>query len=101
MGNERRGAFVGADAEHPASGTAILSDTDVRFENYEAGEAPDPKVYLTKDGDITSGVALGPLRQNNGTFSMDVPSGTDVSGYNTVTVHCGEFNVGLSSALVS
>ena len=101
MENERNGTFIGADDEHPASGTAILKENVLQFSEYEAGDAPDPKVYLTKDGDVASGVALGDLPKGSKSFELEIPEGTQTSEFNTVTVHCGEFNVGLSSAQLS
>ena len=98
MSNERKGNFTGADAEHPASGTAILKENVVQFSEYEAGDAPDPKVYLTKNGDVQGGVALGDLPKGSKSFDLTIPEGTHTSEFDTVTVHCGEFNVGLSSA---
>jgi hypothetical protein len=98
MADVRKGQFVGADAEHPASGDAILSASKVDFQNYDASDAPDPVVYLTTDGDISTGMALGPLPQGSRDFSLAVPAGEDTTQFNTVSVHCREFNVGLASA---
>jgi hypothetical protein len=38
-------------------------------------------------------VELGPLKATDGTYNMDVPSGTDVSGLRSVVIWCKQFAV--------
>lgn len=97
----RQGTFVGADAVvHKAEGTAKLIRTSanevvVRFEDdFAASNGPDLYVWLVRDGDVKNGyVDLGKLKGNVGSQNYVVPSGTNLSQYNSVIIWCKAFSV--------
>jgi len=103
--------------EHDTTGTVKLirlvdGALVVRVENLETSNGPDLKVWLTaapviagRDGwgvfDDGRYVDLGSLKGNKGTANYPVPTGTDVSGLNSVSIWCDRFNVSFGAAELS
>jgi len=94
------GTFTGADDFHFGSGTARLIEASpgawiVRFEDFSVRNGPDLYVYLSPDpaGYADGVVELGALKATDGTYNMDVPAGTDVSGVHSVVIWCKQFAV--------
>lgn len=103
----RKGAFQ--NLNYMTSGTATLQEKDgqsfVVFEDdFETPNGPDLVVYLTKNtgpterNDIRAGVQLGKLKSIKGKQVYAIPPGTDVAGFNSVSIHCRAFNVPWSYA---
>ena len=103
-----RGEFHGQS--HEGSGTALLvrlpdDRVIVRFEDLNVENGPDLRVYLSAaEADapehefIADFVDLGALKGNIGNQNYDVPAGTDLDRYRSVTVWCREFSVGFAAA---
>jgi len=98
------GQFTGVgDGIHDAEGIVkhiSLEDGRqfVRFENFKVTNGPDLFVYLATDKSASDFVDLGRLKANNGNQNYQIPSGTDLSKYNTVVIWCKAFSVLFGSA---
>jgi len=91
------------------SGSATLQTKDgtsfvVFGEDFSTPNGPDIVVYLTKNSgdttrdDIKAGLVLEKLKSTSGKQVYSIPAGTDVSQYNSVSLHCRAFNVPWSYA---
>lgn len=91
------------------SGSATLETKDgssfvVFGEDFSTPNGPDIVVYLTKNtggttrDDVKAGLVLEKLKSTAGKQVYSVPAGTDVSQYNSVSLHCRAFNVPWSYA---
>jgi hypothetical protein len=98
------GQFMGVgDGIHDAEGIAKQISLEdgrqfVRFENFKVTNGPDLFVYLATDKSASDFVDLGKLKANNGNQNYQIPSGTDLSKYNTVVIWCKAFSVLFGSA---
>lgn len=98
------GNFVGVnDGIHNAEGIAKVISLQqgsniLRLENFKATNGPDLYVYLGTDKGASDFVSLGRLKGNIGNQNYDIPSGTDLSKYNTVLIWCRAFSVLFGSA---
>jgi hypothetical protein len=108
MPNEiRTGSFVGVgDGIHNAEGTTkvfLLQDGNsiLRLENLHVTNGPDLYVYLSPDKSASDFVNIGKLKANNGNQNYEIPTGTDLSKYNTVLIWCRPFSVLFGSAELS
>jgi hypothetical protein len=90
--------------EYQTRGDVILGqlaeNTIVILQSSFATEpGPDLHVYLTKNTtatsreDIKEAVEIGKLEQYNGYQVFIVPANTNLNEFNSITVHCKEFNV--------
>jgi len=102
------GTFTGADDFHFGSGKALLVETApdtyvLRFEDFSVQNGPDLFVYLSpsSDGYASGSLELGTLKATDGAFNYELPSGTDVSGFQSVVVWCKAFSVQFASAPIS
>ena len=101
------GNFVDAgDGFHKAEGIAKvinLADgrTFLRLENLKTTNGPDLYVYLSVGKDALDIVNLGRLKGNIGNQNYEIPSGTDLSKYNTVLIWCKAFSTLFGSAKLS
>lgn len=101
------GNFVGAgDGFHNVEGVAkviSLSDgkTFLRMENLKATNGPDLYVYLSTDVNTSDIVNLGRLKGNIGNQNYEIPTGTDLSKYDTVLIWCKAFSTLFGSAKLS
>jgi len=105
---EASGSFV--DRSHPATGVAqVLGDGTgqrfLRFEGFETDNGPDLNVYLsTAAPDAPAGefdddfVDLGDLKGNIGPQNYEIPTGVDLSQYQTVVIWCVRFGVAFGAA---
>jgi len=105
---EASGSFV--DRSHPAAGVAqVLGDGTgqrfLRFEEFETDNGPDLNVYLsTAAPDAPAGefdddfVDLGDLKGNIGPQNYEIPTGVDLSHYQTVVIWCVRFGVAFGAA---
>ncbi|WP_261377823.1 DM13 domain-containing protein [Candidatus Nitrosocosmicus arcticus] len=94
------GSFIGVnDGIHNAEGTAKvvpLQQVDsniLRLENLKVTNGPDLYVYLSTDKSASDIVNLGKLKANNGNQNYNIPTGTDLSKYDTVLIWCKAFSV--------
>jgi hypothetical protein len=94
------GSFIGVnDGIHNAEGTAKVvplqqvNSNILRLENLKVTNGPDLYVYLSTDKSASDFVNLGNLKANNGNQNYDIPTGTDLSKYDTVLIWCKAFSV--------
>jgi hypothetical protein len=100
---EISGNFVGVgDGIHDASGLAKVIPVDgsnvLRLEDFMSTNGPDLYVYLSTDKQASDFIDLGRLKGNIGNQNYDIPTGTDLSKYDTVLIWCKQFSVLFGSA---
>jgi hypothetical protein len=98
---------------HQTSGRAtIYKEADgklvLRLTNFKTSNGPDVHVILVavKDAEDdanflksdTARVELGKLKGNEGDQNYDVPAGTDLTKYQTVSIYCERFNANFGAA---
>jgi electron transfer DM13 len=98
---------------HSTSGRAtIYKEEDgkliLRLTNFKTSNGPDVHVILVaaKDADDdanflksdTQRVELGKLKGNEGDQNYEVPAGTDLSKFQTVSIYCERFNANFGAA---
>ncbi|MED1203496.1 DM13 domain-containing protein [Heyndrickxia acidicola] len=85
------GQFKG-DNQKNVSGTATVTNTTLKLSNFKTSEGPDLHVYLTKDGDATTGKSISKIDLKNPeqTFSLN---GVNPKEYNTVIIYCNKAHV--------
>lgn len=97
------GMFQGLKG-HEAKGKAeVISVGDIsflRFEDFEVTNGPDLHVYMTKNGDVGSGIDLGKLKGSIGNQNYAI-GGINTDVYNTVVIYCQPFHVYFASAKLS
>ena len=69
--------------------------------NEEKYNGPDLYVYLSVGKDTSDIVNLGRLKGNIGNQNYEIPTGTDLSKYNTVLIWCKAFSTLFGSAKLS
>jgi hypothetical protein len=101
------GNFIDAgDGFHKAEGVAKVIDltdgrTFLRLENLKTTNGPDLYVYLSTGKDASDIVNLGRLKGNIGNQNYEIPTGTDLSKYDTVLIWCKAFSTLFGSAQLS
>ncbi len=89
---------------HQATGKAeVITVGDIsflRFEDFEVTNGPDLHVYMTKKGDVDTGIDLGKLKGNKGAQNYEL-SGINTDVYDTVIIYCQPFHVYFASATLS
>ena len=97
------GMFQGLKG-HEAKGKAeVISVGDIsflRFEDFEVTNGPDLHVYMTKNGDVDSGIDLGNLKGSKGNQNYALGE-INADVYNTVVIYCQPFHVYFASAKLS
>ena len=97
------GMFQGLKG-HEAKGKAeVISVGDIsflRFEDFEVTNGPDLHVYMTKNGDVDSGIDLGNLKGSKGNQNYALGE-INADIYNTVVIYCQPFHVYFASAKLS
>jgi hypothetical protein len=98
---------------HSTSGRAtIYQDKDgrliLRLTNFKTSNGPDVHVILIAATDAdddanflkgnTERVELGKLKGNEGDQNYAIPSGTDLSKFQTVSIYCERFNANFGAA---
>jgi hypothetical protein len=98
---------------HNTSGRAtIYREADgrllLRLTNFKTSNGPDVHVVLiaAKDADddanflksSTEKLELGPLKGNEGDQNYNIPSGTDLKKFQTVSIYCERFNANFGAA---
>lgn len=107
----KTGSFHGK--VHSTSGRAtIYQEGDgklvLRLTNFKTSNGPDVHVILiaAKDADdnanflksSTERIELGSLKGNEGDQNYDIPRGTDLSKFQTVSIYCERFNANFGAA---
>lgn len=99
------GSFIDADNFHKTSGEAkIIQSEDkkyLRFENFEATNGPDLKVYLSNDLQASDFISLGDLKGNIGNQNYELPVNFNQEDYPYVLIWCEQFSVLFGSAELS
>jgi pentapeptide MXKDX repeat protein len=80
----------------------------LRLTNFKTSNGPDVHVILvaTKDAmddanflkDNTERIELGKLKGNEGDQNYEVPAGTDLTKFRTVSIYCERFNANFGAA---
>jgi hypothetical protein len=98
---------------HQTSGRAtIYQEADgklvLRLTNFKTSNGPDVHVILVaaKDADDdanflksgTSRLELGKLKGNEGDQNYEIPTGTDLAKFKTVSIYCERFNANFGAA---
>jgi pentapeptide MXKDX repeat protein len=98
---------------HNTSGRATIYREEsgkliLRLTNFKTSNGPDVHVILiaAKDADDdanflksnTKRVELGKLKGNEGDQNYDIPGGTDLSKFQTVSIYCERFNANFGAA---
>ena len=98
---------------HATSGRAtVYQEADgklvLRLTNFKTSNGPDVHVVLvaTKDAmddanflkDNTDKVELGKLKGNEGDQNYEIPAGTDLTKFRTVSIYCERFNANFGAA---
>lgn len=98
---------------HMTSGRAtIYKEADgrlvLRLTNFKTSNGPDVHVVLIAEKDAaddanflksgTQKVELGLLKGNEGDQNYDIPAGTDLGKFRTVSIYCERFNANFGAA---
>ena len=98
---------------HSTSGRATIYQQGggqmiLRLTNFKTSNGPDVHVILVavKDADddanflkgSTERVELGKLKGNEGDQNYEIPSGTDLAKFQTVSIYCERFNANFGAA---
>jgi hypothetical protein len=98
---------------HGTSGRAtIYKESDgrllLRLTNFKTSNGPDVHVVLIAAKDAaddanflkssTEKLELGPLKGNEGDQNYDIPAGTDLKKFQTVSIYCVRFNANFGAA---
>src|SRR5580693_4320890 len=98
---------------HATSGRAtVYQEADgklvLRLTNFKTSNGPDVHVILvaTKDAmddanflkDNTEKIELGKLKGNEGDQNYEIPAGTDLTKFRTVSIYCERFNANFGAA---
>ena len=98
----KQGEFVGLG--HEAKGKAEIISVGkiafLRFENFEVTNGPDLHVYMTTNGDATTGIDLGKLKGSIGDQNYEL-HGVDTKTYDTVVIYSQPFHVYFAEAKLS
>ena len=107
-------AFLEGDfhgVAHETKGTATIyklpeGNYVLRLTDFETSNGPDVRVYLGRADDANDSetvksvgyTELGPLKGNLGDQNYEIPSGTDIGAYHSVTIWCARFGVNFGTA---
>ena len=98
----KQGEFVGLG--HEAKGKAEIISVGkiafLRFENFEVTNGPDLHVYMTSDGNVTSGIDLGKIKGSKGDQNYAL-NGVDIKTYHIVVIYSQPFHVYFAEAKLS
>jgi len=98
---------------HQTSGRATIYEEEngklvLRLTNFKTSNGPDVHVILiaSKDADDdanflksnTQRVELGKLKGNEGDQNYEIPDGTDLAKFQTVSIYCERFNANFGAA---
>ena len=95
------GGGSGGGVRHHAAGGVPLNRNHVFDSN-----GPDVRVYLIEAPDASDNATvtksgyleLGKLKGNEGDQNYEIPAGTDLSKFTTVSIYCERFNANFGAA---
>ncbi len=94
------GEFI--SGAHTTSGTASVdsSQSILTLTNFKTDAGPDLNIYLASTlNNVTADyIDLGDIKGLNGTYTYDLPGGTDFEHYKYVVVWCIDFNINFGFA---
>ena len=97
-----QGSFMNADGFHKTKGTVKIVEKEskryVVFEDFEATNGPDLKVYLSNDKEASDYISLGDLKGNIGNQQYELPSEENLENYEYALIWCEQFSVLFGSA---
>jgi len=98
----KQGEFVGLGHETKGKAEIISVGTIafLRFENFEVTNGPDLHVYMTINGNVTTGIDLGKLKGSIGDQNYEL-HGVDTKTYDTVVIYSQPFHVYFAEAKLS
>ena len=85
------GTFKSKNGEK-VEGTAKIENGKLMLENYKSSKGPDLYVFLTKDGDIKSGMKISTVDYNKSKQTFNLKN-VDLNKYNEVTIYCEKAHV--------
>jgi hypothetical protein len=91
----KRGTFsptAGIQVMGVAKIIQISGALQVQLDSFSVSSGPDLKVYLSQAATPGNHLNLGNLKSNSGTQSYNIPTGTNVSDYSFVLIHCQQYN---------
>ena len=98
----RTGTFEGADASHPAAGSATVEGGQIVFgDDFSMGEAPDPRVAFGSADAYAEGTDFAAVESLQGGQSFAIPEGVDPSQHEAVWLWCGAAGIPLGKALLN
>ena len=97
---------------HDTSGRATVYEQDgkltLRLTNFKTSNGPDVHVILIAANDAddnanflkssTERVELGKLKGNEGDQNYEIPGGTDLGKFRTVSIYCERFDANFGAA---
>jgi pentapeptide MXKDX repeat protein len=91
---------------HKTEGRATISqEADgklvLRLTSFKTSNGPDVHVLLAANEDVKSNtekVELGKLKGNQGDQNYEIPAGTDMTKFKTVSIYCERFNANFGTA---
>ena len=106
-----QGQFQDADSAHRGTGRAIIyqlpeGNIRLQFEDFSVTNGPDLHVLLatgsapTNQDDLGDYLDLGSLKSIEGDQDYEIPSGTDLSQYQSVVIYCVPFHVVFAIAIL-
>ena len=99
----KQGSFVGLEGNNAKGKAIIISAGKVaflRFQDFEVTNGPDLHVYMTSDGNISTGMDLGKLKGSIGDQNYAL-NGVDIKNYDTVVIYCQPFHIYFAQAKLS
>ena len=96
----KQGSFVGLKGNNAKGKAIIISAGKVaflRFQDFEVTNGPDLHVYMTSDGNISTGMDLGKLKGSIGDQNYAL-NGVDLKNYDTVVIYCQPFHIYFAQA---
>jgi hypothetical protein len=84
--------------------TKSWSRSKIEIYQLETGTAPDLWIYLSKkpsmksNNDIKSAIKIADLKSKTWNQTYNIPSNIDLSQYNSVAIHCTQYNKLFGSA---
>lgn len=81
----------------------VGNKTYLQLTDFHTSNGPDVRVLLLKGTDSNNGkspdrIELGPIKGNIGTQNYEIPAGTNLDEYQSVSVWCERFSVGFGGA---
>lgn len=95
---KKMGEFMG-EGDHNVMGKIMLEGNKLSLTEFKSDEGPDLHVFLTKDGDISTGVEVGAvdLMAMEKEYNLN---GLNPDDYNTVTIYCVEAHAVFGNAML-